>query len=76
MRPPTFFATNQFNKIFFLITETYGIPNYKEINPSIFSIITFPFLFGVMFGDIGHGAAILIFGIFLSMNKIFSPRAE
>ncbi|CAD8142220.1 unnamed protein product [Paramecium octaurelia] len=75
-KPPTFFQTNQFNKLFQLITETYGIPDYKEINPSIFSIITFPFLFGVMFGDIGHGAAILIFGIFLSMNKIFSPRSE
>ncbi|CAD8048874.1 unnamed protein product [Paramecium sonneborni] len=75
-KPPTFFQTNQFNKLFQLITETYGIPDYKEINPSIFSIITFPFLFGVMFGDIGHGAAILVFGIFLSMNKIFSPRSE
>jgi V-type H+-transporting ATPase subunit a len=37
------------------IVNTYGVPNYQEINPGYFTIITFPFLFGVMFGDIGHG---------------------
>lgn len=30
-----------------------------------FSIITFPFLFSVMFGDAGHGLLMLIFAIFL-----------
>jgi V-type H+-transporting ATPase subunit a len=29
-----------------------------------------------MFGDIGHGLCLLIFGIALSLNKIFSPRSE
>ena len=32
----------------------YGVPRYKEANPMIFTIVTFPFLFGVMFGDVGH----------------------
>lgn len=38
---------------------------YKEVNPAVFAIVTFPFLFGVMFGDIGHGGLLLIFGILL-----------
>jgi V-type H+-transporting ATPase subunit a len=45
---------------------------YKEVNPAIFAIVTFPFLFGVMFGDIGHGGLLLISGILLVLfnNKI------
>jgi V-type H+-transporting ATPase subunit a len=38
---------------------------YKEVNPAVFAIVTFPFLFGVMFGDIGHGGIFLIAGILL-----------
>jgi V-type H+-transporting ATPase subunit a len=49
------------------VVNTYGIPNYKEVNPGYFTIITFPFLFGVMFGDAGHGGIILCFAIFLVM---------
>lgn len=40
------------------------MPRYKEINPGIFTLVTFPFLFGVMFGDVGHGSMLFIFGIF------------
>lgn len=47
------------------IVNTYGIPRYKEINPALFTIITFPFQFGVMFGDIAHGGLLMMAGIFL-----------
>jgi V-type H+-transporting ATPase subunit a len=36
---------------------------YKEVNPAIFAQVTFPFLFGVMFGDMGHGTLLFIFGL-------------
>ncbi|QQP37595.1 V-type proton ATPase subunit a [Caligus rogercresseyi] len=42
------------------LIDSYGINSYREINPAPFAIITFPFLFGVMFGDIGHGIIMLL----------------
>lgn len=51
---------------------------YKEVNPAIFAQVTFPFLFGVMFGDMGHGTLLLIFGLGLVfMNeKLKGTAAE
>jgi V-type H+-transporting ATPase subunit a len=54
-KPPTFFRTNEFTKPYLEIVETYGIPRYQEMNPAPWSIATFPYQFGVMFGDVGHG---------------------
>lgn len=40
---------------------------YKEVNPAVFAMVTFPFLFGVMFGDVGHGSLMLIAGIIMCL---------
>lgn len=63
--PPTYIKTNEFTESFQEIVNTYGIPMYKEVNPAVFAIVTFPFLFGVMFGDVGHGGLLLIVGILM-----------
>ena len=43
------------------------MPSYQEANPSAFSIVTFPFLFAVMFGDYGHGSLIFFLGSVLTL---------
>jgi V-type H+-transporting ATPase subunit a len=63
--PPTYFKTNKFTWAHQHIVDSYGMARYQEINPTVFSIITFPFLFGVMFGDVGHGILMLLFASFL-----------
>ena len=64
-QPPTFFHLNKFTETFQGIVDTYGVPRYKEANPGLFTIISFPFLFGVMYGDIGHGIVLTLFASFL-----------
>lgn len=68
-KPPTYIKTNEFTWAFQEIVNTYGIPRYREINPALFNIVSFPFLFGVMFGDIGHGLLLFLFGIYLIIYK-------
>lgn len=43
----------------------YGVPRYGEIDPTILFAITFVLMFGMMFGDIGHGLTIALAGILL-----------
>ncbi|TDH71278.1 hypothetical protein CCR75_006601 [Bremia lactucae] len=67
--PPTYFETNKFTDAYQAFVETYGCPRYREINPSVFTAVTFPFLFGVMYGDIGHGFCVLLFGLYLILTE-------
>jgi V-type H+-transporting ATPase subunit a len=62
---PTLFALNSFVEPFQVLVSTYGIPRYKEINPAVFTVISFSFFFGLMFGDVGHGLILFLAGLFL-----------
>jgi hypothetical protein len=42
-----------FQTCFQAIVDAYGVARYREANPAVFTMVTFPFLFAVMFGKSG-----------------------
>eukprot|EP00435_Cladocopium_sp_Y103_P013089 s3411_g3.t1 len=65
---PTYIRVNDFTEGWQEVIDTYGIPKYQEANPALLSVVTFPFIFGMMYGDVGHGTLLFLAGLWLCKN--------
>lgn len=71
---PSVLRHPQFLRPFAALVRNYGVPRYGELDPTWLFAITFVAMFGMMFGDIGHGAVISLSGLLLRQKlRSFSP---
>ncbi len=52
------------------LVTTYARPHYYELDPTFLIAVTFPLLFGAMFGDVGHGLVLALLGWLISSKKV------
>ncbi|KAJ8634370.1 hypothetical protein MRB53_027706 [Persea americana] len=55
-----------------------SVARYQEANPGVYAVITFTFLFAMMFGDWGHGICLFLGSLMLIVreNKLRSQLAK
>lgn len=68
-KPPTKLKNPKIFKPFEMFIRMYGLPDYNEFDPTIFVAITYAFIFGAMFGDVGQGICLTIGGFLLYKFK-------
>ena len=63
--PPVKLKNGKFSEPFGMFVEMYGLPAYNGMNPASLVAVTYTILFGLMFGDLGHGLCVSIIGALL-----------
>ncbi len=66
---PTLLRNNRFFKHFEFLVKMYGIPRSDEIDPTPIVAVLFLFFYGLMFGDVGHGAVIAAIAWYLFKKR-------
>ncbi|WHH61224.1 V-type ATPase 116kDa subunit family protein [Petroclostridium sp. X23] len=62
VKPPTILKNPVLFKPFEAFVKMYGLPSYNEVDPTMFLALTYVFMFGMMFGDLGQGAVLALLG--------------
>jgi V/A-type H+/Na+-transporting ATPase subunit I len=55
---------------FELMVNTYARPRYEELDPTVLIALTFPLLYGAMYGDVGHGLVLATFGALVARRVV------
>lgn len=68
-KPPVLLRNNWLFRPFEMFIKMYGLPDYKGFDPTPYVAVTFMLIFGIMFGDLGQGIIISLFGLLLDKLK-------
>ncbi len=67
--PPTKLKNPRFFQPFEMFIRMYGLPAHDEMDPTVFVALTYTFIFGAMFGDVGQGLCLFVLGGLIYWKK-------
>ncbi len=68
--PPTLLRTSgDLRRSFSPLVETYATVPYRDLDPTLPAGLAYVFMFGMMFGDLGHGALLVLFGLMVRLGR-------
>ncbi|HET9591165.1 MAG TPA: V-type ATPase 116kDa subunit family protein [Anaerolineales bacterium] len=73
---PVALTTNRWLRPIQMLVTTYGRPSYGELDPTWLMALTFPLLFGAMFGDLGQGLVLFLLGILIDRGIILKAMSS
>ena len=74
-RPPIRFRNNKFVKMFEVLTDMYGRPEYDGFDPTPFIAVFFLLFFALCMGDAGYGLVLIVVGMLLKKVDSFKSLA-
>ena len=69
VEPPTLFRPAALARPFLPLVSTYATARYRDIDPTAFTATSFVLMFGMMFGDVGHGLLLAALGLALRASR-------
>jgi V/A-type H+-transporting ATPase subunit I len=69
VEPPTLLRPRGAAAGFRSLVDTYGAVRYADLDPTPFAAVAFLVMFGMMFGDVGHGLALVALGLALRRSR-------
>ena len=70
VQPPTLLSSAGTSSTSRLLVDTYGTVPYADLDPARLAGLAYVLMFGMMFGDVGHGALLLLGGLILRSGRI------
>lgn len=69
VRPPTLLVPRGSASMARTLVETYGTVPYEDVDPSRLAAAAYVVMFGMMFGDVGHGAVLVLVGLLMRAGR-------
>jgi V/A-type H+-transporting ATPase subunit I len=69
VEPPTLLSPVKLQDPFRPLVRSYGTSPYRDVDPTLFTLVSFVVMFGMMFGDVGHGLLLVLVALIIRRSR-------